>query len=61
MGKVCALKEEFGTTMIIVEQKVKQVARICDKIIALKMGKIFEEGPPETLIESGKLREAFLW
>jgi len=59
--KVRVLKEDFGMTVIIVEQKVKQVATVCNRIIALKMGKIFEEGPPETLMQSGKLREAFLW
>jgi len=59
--KVKELERELGMTVIIVEQKVRQVAGICDKMIALKMGKVFEEGTPAALMQEGKLREAFLW
>jgi branched-chain amino acid transport system ATP-binding protein len=61
LEKVAALRGGFGMTIIIVEQKVRQVAAICDRIIALKMGRIFLEGKPDTLMEEHKLREAFLW
>lgn len=59
--KVTELKQELGMTVIIVEQKVRQVASICDKMVALKMGKVFQEGTPAALMQEGKLREAFLW
>jgi branched-chain amino acid transport system ATP-binding protein len=61
LEKVTALRTDFGMTIIIVEQKVRQVAAICDRIIALKMGRIFLEGKPDALMEEHKLREAFLW
>ena len=60
-GKVTELKQTLGMTLIIVEQKVRQVAPICDKMLALKMGKVFQEGTPAVLMQEGKLREAFLW
>jgi len=59
--RILVLKKEHGMTVIIVEQKVRQVAEICDKMIALKMGKIFQEGTPASLMQEGKLRQAFLW
>lgn len=42
----------FGTTILIVEQKVRNVLEIADIVYALRMGQIVFEGKPNELIES---------
>ncbi len=54
------INKAFGTTILIVEQKVKEVLKISDYIYALRMGKIVFYGTPEKVCEGEKLREIFL-
>lgn len=54
------VKEQFGCTILIVEQKVREVLKIADQVYALKLGKIVFEGTPEELEEGEKLQEIFL-
>ncbi len=40
------INKETGTTILIVEQKVKEVLKISDKVYALKLGRlVFEDSP----------------
>ena len=54
------IKEKYECTIIIVEQKVRDILRIADKVYALKLGKIVFEGTPKELEEGEKLKEIFL-
>ncbi len=54
------IKVKYGCTIIIVEQKVRDVLKIADKVYALKLGKIVFEGTPEELQTGDKLKEIFL-
>lgn len=54
------VKETFDCTIMIVEQKVRDVMKIADKIYALRLGKIVFEGTPEELEAGEKLKEIFL-
>jgi len=54
------IRETFGCTILIVEQKVRDVLKIAHKVYALKLGKIVFEGTPEELETGEKLKEIFL-
>ena len=59
--KVAQLNEETGVSILIVEQKVREVIGICDRVYSLKLGKIAYEGQPDELKEDrAKLKELFL-
>lgn len=44
MKKIVELNEKFGITILIVEQKVKELMKVCHRAYALRMGKIVFEG-----------------
>jgi len=59
--KATEINRKIGITILIVEQKVREVLEICDKVYALKLGKIFFDGKPEELKDSKeKLKQLFL-
>ncbi len=59
--KLVHLKHDFGTTILAVEQKVREILNVCDKVYAVKFGKIAFEGSPNELLENkAKLKELFL-
>ena len=61
MGHIREINHEFGVTVLIVEQKVREVLEICHHIYSIKLGKIAYSGTPEILkTDKQKLRELFL-
>lgn len=55
------LNRDNGVTILIVEQKVREVLDICHKVYCLKLGKVTYDGPPTTLqTDRNKLKELFL-
>ncbi len=59
--KISELNKEIGVTILIVEQKVREVLDICDRVYSLKLGKVAFEGPPEELRQDKtKLKQLFL-
>lgn len=59
--KISDLNKEIGLSILIVEQKVREVLKICDRVYSMKLGKIAFEGLPEELKEDkSKLKELFL-
>lgn len=59
--KVTRVNKEAGVSILIVEQKVREVLEICDKVYSIKLGKVAFKGKPEELKENkDKLRELFL-
>lgn len=50
----------FNCTILIVEQKVRDVLKIVDKVYALKLGKVVFEGSPNDLDTEEKLKKIFL-
>ena len=58
-----AIKEintKLKTTVLIVEQNVKEVLNIADRVYGLKLGKLVFHGTPEDLREVDKIRQIFL-
>jgi len=59
--KVCEINRETGTTILIVEQKVRKVLDICHKAYSLKLGKVVFSGKPGQLQRDPEmLRTLFL-
>lgn len=54
------INEQFGVTILIVEQKVREVLNICNKVYSIKLGKIAFEGSPDELKDNNeKLKQLF--
>lgn len=53
------INEELGTTILIVEQKVREVLKISDLVYALRLGRIAFEGTPAEL-DDENLKKIFL-
>ena len=59
--KIIEINKNNGVTILIVEQKVREVLEICERVYSIKLGKNAFEGLPEELKEDkGKLKELFL-
>ncbi len=54
------LRDEYGLTVLLVEQNVHMALRVADYGYVLEHGRIVVEGPPERLLESPELRRAYL-
>lgn len=53
------INQKFGTTVLIVEQKVRDVLKISHSVYALRLGEIAFRGTPSEL-NSGELKKIFL-
>jgi len=59
--KIVQINKEAGVTFLIVEQKVREVLEICQKVYSIKLGKVAFEGKPSELREDKeKLKRLFL-
>ncbi len=59
MNYVSKINNELGVTVLIVEQKVREVLEVCHH--SIKLGKIAYSGKPEIIKnDKDKLRELFL-
>lgn len=61
LQKIKQLSQELGVGILIVEQKVREVLTICDRVAVIKVGKVAYDGPPDELRDNQeRLREVFL-
>ena len=58
--KIVQINQEAGVTVLIVEQKVREVLRIAHRAYGLRLGKIALEGPPDVFLEGDNLKRLFL-
>jgi branched-chain amino acid transport system ATP-binding protein len=55
------LNRDRGITVLIVEQKVREVLNLCHRVYCLKLGKVAYDGSPELLKSDPEmLRQIFL-
>lgn len=59
--KISEINKTTGVTVLIVEQKVREVLDICTQVYSIKLGKVAFKGLPEELKEDkAKLKQLFL-
>lgn len=54
------INKDFGITILIVEQKVREVLKISDFVYGMKMGEMVFSGKPGEIQDKERLREIFL-
>ena len=55
------INTKTGVTILIVEQKVREVLDICKRVYSMKLGKVAFEGSPDDLKhDKAKLKQLFL-
>jgi len=57
--KVTQVSQETGVTVLIVEQKVRDVLRIAHRAYGMRLGKIALEGPPDEILAGDNLKRLF--
>ena len=58
---ISQINRDTGTTILIVEQKVRQVLKLCHKVYSIKLEKVAFTGPPDELKQDkDKLKQLFL-
>ena len=59
--KVVRINRDSGVSILIVEQKVREVLDVCSRMYSMKLGKVAFEGPPDDIKhDKTKLRQLFL-
>jgi len=60
-AKIIEINQQTGVTILIVEQKVREVLEICHRVYSIKLGRVAFEGKPDELKENReKLKQLFL-
>ncbi len=60
MEKVQHVSAAFGTTVLLVEQNIREAFRVVDRVYVLKLGRIVLEDRPQSLLADDRLRRAYL-
>ena len=60
MGRISATVKGSGVSVLIVEQKVREVLKIANRVCVLRNGSVSYWGPSQELLDPAKLREAYL-
>jgi len=61
LARIAEINRETHVGILIVEQKVRDVLGICNRVYSMKLGRIAFEGPPNELTtDKAKLRDLFL-
>lgn len=59
--RIAEISREGGVTILIVEQRVREVLEICNKVVSMKLGKVAFEGFPDDLKhDKAMLKRLFL-
>ncbi len=59
--RIADISRETGMAILIVEQKVREVLDICNRVYSMKLGRIAFAGQPDDLKENkARLKELFL-
>ena len=54
------LRQEHGTTILLVEQNAKAALKLADRGYVLETGKVILEGPADELMENSEVKRAYL-
>jgi energy-coupling factor transport system ATP-binding protein len=59
LGALKTLRDEHGVTIVVVEHRLADVARMADRLILIGAGQIVADGSPDTILSNHALREQF--
>lgn len=54
------IRDEFGSSVLLVEHNMKAVMQICDRIVVLHNGQMLAAGTPETIRSNQRVIDAYL-
>ena len=60
LGRIQQISKDAGMTVLIVEQKVREVLKIARRVYVLRTGQISFAGQADALGDDAKLREVYL-
>jgi branched-chain amino acid transport system ATP-binding protein len=60
LGRIQQISRDSSVTVLIVEQKVREVLKVAQRVCVLRMGRVSFAGPGEELKDDAKLREVYL-
>jgi branched-chain amino acid transport system ATP-binding protein len=60
LGRIQQISRDNGVTVLIVEQKVREVLKIAHRVYVLRNGRVSFTGPAKELKDDAKLREVYL-
>jgi branched-chain amino acid transport system ATP-binding protein len=60
LKRIKQINQDFGATVLIVEQKVREILKIADRVVVLRTGRISYSGSAKELEDDAKLRDVFL-
>jgi branched-chain amino acid transport system ATP-binding protein len=59
--RIADIRDEARVAILIVEQKVRDVLEICDRVCSMKLGRVAFAGQPDDLkADTAKMRDLFL-
>jgi branched-chain amino acid transport system ATP-binding protein len=60
LERIQQITRESGMTVLIVEQKVREVLKIAQQVYVLRNGRVSFSGPAEALKDEARLRQVYL-
>jgi branched-chain amino acid transport system ATP-binding protein len=60
LKRIKQINQDFGVTVLIVEQKVREVLKIADRAVVLRTGRVSFSGLSQELHDDAKLKDVFL-
>lgn len=60
LGRIQQISRDSGVAVLIVEQKVREVLKIAQRVYVLRNGRVSFSGPTDSLNDDEKLREVYL-
>jgi branched-chain amino acid transport system ATP-binding protein len=57
---ILRIRNEFGTSVLIVEQQAQQILRIADEVFVIRAGRLISRGPVENYRGEEALRHIYL-
>jgi branched-chain amino acid transport system ATP-binding protein len=60
MEKIQQVSVTLGTTILMVEQNIREAFKVVERVYVLKLGRIVFEDRPEVLMRDDRLRQAYL-